>query len=486
VGRYDLLDQSWKGIDDSSGFEARGVAVAPGGDVVVANVESGAEGLYRIVAGGIPEALWTASPGADLHQVARSASGEFLVAEASENRLVRVDPGAGAAVALAEGGLLDGPVGVAIVPEPRRPRAGEILVATESPGAGLFLLDPATGARRAVAIGGELSAPRHVAMTSQRDVCVADAGVNGVVHVDLETGAQTRIFQDFSDLADANGIGADRDGRLWVSDRLAHRVLQVDPGGWSGTRLTLPGGVETHGIATGSDGTVLIGAVGSTNIWELPTSGALQAFDATPGFDATGIAITASGRLIAANARPGFEGIVEVPGGGAPHATLWRGNPGMLPGQLAIEPGDTHAVMIDRSGGRLLRVDLAQGTAETVAEGGILHGAIGLAIVPAAACANGRDDDADGLSDHPDDFGCTGPHDVSEAFACSDGIDNDGDGLADAADFECTGAEDVTELPEPTQDAMLSSGFVLLALLGRRRARIARAFSVQTGPGGLS
>jgi hypothetical protein len=49
-------------------------------------------------------------------------------------------------------------------------------------------------------------------------------------------------------------------------------------------------------------------------------------------------------------------------------------------------------------------------------------------------CANGEDDDGDGLSDAPDDPGCTGLDDDSETnaeLACDDGADNDGDGLID-------------------------------------------------------
>lgn len=50
------------------------------------------------------------------------------------------------------------------------------------------------------------------------------------------------------------------------------------------------------------------------------------------------------------------------------------------------------------------------------------------------ACANGLDDDGDGLADL-DDPGCSGPADDGElgSSACDDGLDNDGDGFTDAA-----------------------------------------------------
>jgi hypothetical protein len=67
------------------------------------------------------------------------------------------------------------------------------------------------------------------------------------------------------------------------------------------------------------------------------------------------------------------------------------------------------------------------------------------------ACANGRDDDGDGLIDLADpgcasmndtseithDSACSSPDDTTEAEQCRDGLDNDGDGLMDAADPGC-------------------------------------------------
>ncbi len=57
-----------------------------------------------------------------------------------------------------------------------------------------------------------------------------------------------------------------------------------------------------------------------------------------------------------------------------------------------------------------------------------------VAVASSPGCADGLDDDGDGLIDYPDDPGCTGPADLSEEFDCQDGIDNDGDGLIDYPD----------------------------------------------------
>jgi hypothetical protein len=64
------------------------------------------------------------------------------------------------------------------------------------------------------------------------------------------------------------------------------------------------------------------------------------------------------------------------------------------------------------------------------------------------ACADGDDDDGDGLIDYPDDPGCSSATDESEkdpSPICDDGLDNDGDGLVDLADPGCEGLGDLSE-----------------------------------------
>jgi len=54
----------------------------------------------------------------------------------------------------------------------------------------------------------------------------------------------------------------------------------------------------------------------------------------------------------------------------------------------------------------------------------------GLGFYP-GQCNDGRDNDSDGLTDHPADPGCAEAYGLEEAPACDDDRDNDGDGLAD-------------------------------------------------------
>lgn len=73
-------------------------------------------------------------------------------------------------------------------------------------------------------------------------------------------------------------------------------------------------------------------------------------------------------------------------------------------------------------------------------------------IEPLPACRNGRDDDDDGLTDHPFDPGCQAPDDPDEVEegplpACADGEDNDEDGRVDfPLDQGCAMAADEDEL----------------------------------------
>jgi hypothetical protein len=65
-------------------------------------------------------------------------------------------------------------------------------------------------------------------------------------------------------------------------------------------------------------------------------------------------------------------------------------------------------------------------------------------------CADGVDNDGDGLIDFPVDSGCTAPADPSELAQCADGLDNDGDGAVDLADSGCKSEAAVSREDPPT------------------------------------
>jgi uncharacterized membrane protein len=88
-------------------------------------------------------------------------------------------------------------------------------------------------------------------------------------------------------------------------------------------------------------------------------------------------------------------------------------------------------------------------------------------------CANGADDDGDGLADLADP-GCVAPQDFYEGALpqCDDGLDNDRNGLADfPADPNCRSGEDTTELATCGLGPELAALLPLLGWLRRRRTR---------------
>lgn len=65
-----------------------------------------------------------------------------------------------------------------------------------------------------------------------------------------------------------------------------------------------------------------------------------------------------------------------------------------------------------------------------------------------AACKDGSDNDGDGLTDWPNDPGCSSKRDRTETnpnVECDDGTDNDGDGATDLSDGCCTSGTDNDE-----------------------------------------
>jgi arylsulfatase A-like enzyme len=83
-----------------------------------------------------------------------------------------------------------------------------------------------------------------------------------------------------------------------------------------------------------------------------------------------------------------------------------------------------------------------------------------LPVLPPPGCADGIDNDGDGLIDAAEDFGCTDSSDTSEwqtTLPCDNGIDDDGDGHADLADPVCQGVLSGSEEAE-CQDGVDNDG----------------------------
>jgi hypothetical protein len=100
-------------------------------------------------------------------------------------------------------------------------------------------------------------------------------------------------------------------------------------------------------------------------------------------------------------------------------------------------------------------------------------------FVSAGECANGVDDDADGLLDFPADPGCGDAFSATESPQCDDGIDNDGDGTLDwdggpsggTPDTTCAGRGSGTRERTPGCGLGFELALALPLLAGLRRRR---------------
>jgi hypothetical protein len=125
------------------------------------------------------------------------------------------------------------------------------------------------------------------------------------------------------------------------------------------------------------------------------------------------------------------------------------------PADMIIEPDGKHVwvIYVDRAWASVVRLEdtgelcvSGSGVVCEVARVGLTHG-----------CADGLDNDGDGLTD-AQDVQCWGPYGAedgagvgrSPVSACADGLDNDGDGRIDRDDAECLdGSQDDEAAPTP-------------------------------------
>jgi len=166
-------------------------------------------------------------------------------------------------------------------------------------------------------------------------------------------------------------------------------------------------------------------------------------------------------------------------------------NPGQANGQdeADLVNGDSGGAAFTGSGtsAELIGILFARGPFEDQPESTSLFGNTGLivdlfayrsdilAVIDQPDCDDGLDDDGDGLTDYPDDPGCSDADDPDERgapFECDNGIDDDEDGLTDFPDDDgCLDPTSPIEAPEPGMSTMLGAGALALCAFGRRARR---------------
>jgi len=198
--------------------EALDVAIGPGGDLFVANGESGSNIVRIDPATGAQSVLTT---GVTFPTgLVFDAAGELLVA----------DSFFGSSVA----------VGITI------DAAGDILIT--SVGGEIERVDPVTGSRTTIFTEGSGQSLFELVVDANGDLLVVDDGVDSILRVDPITGSHT-VLSSGGNLSSPFGLAHDANGDLLVGDR-SGKVLRVDPVTGAQTIIASGGGLTSaFGVA---------------------------------------------------------------------------------------------------------------------------------------------------------------------------------------------------------------------------------------------
>jgi outer membrane protein assembly factor BamB len=234
-----------------------------------------------------------------------------------------------------------------------------------------------------------------------------------VFRVDGTTGGDPiDIIGAGSPLNGPAGLAFGADGNLYVGSYHTHQVLRFNgaTGAFIDVFATVPiaGNAGVVGdVGFGPDGNLYVGVGEGAGV----PQGDIWRFDGTTG--------ASLGSFIpAADPHPLF-------------SVIFAFGPD---GNLYVPSGQTDQVLrYNGTTGAFIDYFVPAGS-------GGLDGPFGLAFTPGPACADGIDNDGDGLVDHGEDLGCDSAADDSEKrsptpgrwqLRCDDGVDNDGDGLVD-------------------------------------------------------
>ncbi|MFH5229256.1 serine/threonine-protein kinase PknD [Antrihabitans spumae] len=195
--------------------------------------------------------------------VAVSATGDVLVADSNNNRIVKLTAGADTQTVLPFTGL-DRPTGVAIN------AAGDVFVTDTKNNRVLKL---AAGESDPTALPfTDLAGPVGLVVTARGDVFIADNNNDRVVALPAGANRQTEI--PFAGLAGPTGITANAAGDLIVADTDNKRVLLLRSGSTSQTTLPFTGLASPTGVAVHiTTGDIVVTDNKSGRVVSLPRGG---------------------------------------------------------------------------------------------------------------------------------------------------------------------------------------------------------------------
>src|SRR5271157_1898403 len=180
--------------------------------------------------------------------VAVDRAGDVFIADAYNNRVVKVPAGGGAQTTVPASGL-SGPFGVAV------DGAGDVFIADSNNNRVVEVPWTGTGYGAQTTVGSGLNSPYGVAVDGAGDVFTADSGNNRVVEVSAGGGAQTTVAA--SRLNWPLGVVVDGAGDVFIADTNNNRVVEVPGGG--GAQTTVGSGLLTpYGVAVDGAGDVFI------------------------------------------------------------------------------------------------------------------------------------------------------------------------------------------------------------------------------------
>lgn len=235
--------------------------LAPAAEIYV--VQNGAvpgqNGVFRIDAAGMPQAVSIGGYFSNPNGIAVSAGGDILVADSTalgSGAVIRVDPASGLQTIVSSGGHFTNPNGLALTGE------GTIVVSNDVPFAAdtVIAVSPASGVQSILSGPGILMNSRRVAVGPDGAIYVADT--NSIVRVDPSTGAQT-VASSSASFAHPYDLAFEANGLMLVADRqaLGGAIFRVDPASGAPTLVSYAGSFSSTGpvgVAVTADGDILV------------------------------------------------------------------------------------------------------------------------------------------------------------------------------------------------------------------------------------
>jgi sugar lactone lactonase YvrE len=206
---------------------------------------------------------------------------------------------------------------------------------------------PANGGAQST-VGTGLANPLGVAVDGAGNVFIADWGNKRVVKVSPQ-GVQTTVDTGFIGAA---GVAVDKVGNVFVSDYPNNRVVEVQANGGALTTMG-EGLMGPRGIAVDALGQVFIASGDNGLVVEILLDGS-QISVGTGLTSPYGVALDAAGDVFIADY--GASEVVEVPKGGAPQFTVGSGFTN--PDGISVD-GLGNMVVADSGNGRVLKLPLA-------------------------------------------------------------------------------------------------------------------------------